>query len=134
MQMDELTPDTFEALDFAELISKTPCVVIKFYASWCGPCKSKEFRENYEKLKNKYSDEDKTIKFLELDIEEFEELINSKEYYNIDVKSIPYFKISYNGVWIKEFTGTSNIPDIDNILAKVVERQKNGYNDKIESV
>lgn len=121
--LKELTSETFEPIDFADLITDTPCVVVKFSASWCKPCQSKELKQNYAVLKNKFSDQEKTIKFLELDINEFEELIENKEYYDITVETIPYFKISYNGVWVKDYKGISCIPEIDILLNKVIEKQ-----------
>lgn len=121
--LEEITNETFEPLDFADLVTNTPCVVVKFTGSFCGPCKSKEFKQNYAILKNKFSDQENTIKFLELDIDEFEELIENKEYYDINVESVPYFKVSYNGAWIKDYKGTSCIQDIENLLNKVLEKQ-----------
>ncbi len=62
------------------------------------------------------------IKFVELDIDEFEELIESKEYYDIEVKSVPYFKLSYNGAWAKDFNGGGCIGDIDTTLYQIVNK------------
>ena len=128
----EITPDTFEPLDLVNLISNTLCVVIKCSSTWCKPCQGKEFKENYRLLKEKYANASNIIKFIELDIEEFEDLINDKEYYDINVKTIPYFKLSYKGSWGKDFSGTSCIPEIDEALVKIAnkyyseqERQEN---------
>lgn len=121
--LEEITNETFEPLDFASLVTNTPCVVVKFSATFCKPCKSKPFLDNYNILKSKFLEHNDTIKFLELDIDEFEELIQSKEYYDIDVKSVPYFKISYNGAWIKNYKGTNCIQEIDELLRKVIDKQ-----------
>jgi thiol-disulfide isomerase/thioredoxin len=126
----ELTSHTFEPLDLVSLVTNTPCVVIKFHAVWCGPCKSEEFKENYNNLKNKYKMHPNVVKFIELDIDEFEELINNKEYYDIEVKTIPHFKLTYNGVWAKNFNGQTCIGDIDLTLNKVIDKY---YKDKQES-
>lgn len=128
--LEEITNETFEPLDFADLVTNNPCVVVKFTGTFCRPCKSKSFLDNYQILKSKFSEHNKTIKFLELDIDEFEELIQSKEYYDISVDSVPYFKISYNGAWVKDYKGTSCIQEIDDLLKKVIEKQK----DKTEDV
>ena len=128
--MNEITPETFEPLDLANLISSTTCVVLKFSASWCGPCKSKPFKDNYNILKQKFSS--KIIKFIELDVDEFSELIESKEYYDIEIKSIPYFKIAYNGVWAKDFSGTSCIEEIDGILNKITQKHIKSSNQQIK--
>jgi thiol-disulfide isomerase/thioredoxin len=118
----EITPDTFEPLDLVNIVNEKLCVVIRLSASWCGPCKSKEFKENYNSLKEKFSKSSNIIKFIELDIEEFEDLINDKEYYDINVKTIPYFKLSYKGSWGKDFSGTSCIPEIDEALVKIANK------------
>ena len=121
----ELTSDNFEPLDFANLITQTPCLLVKFSASWCGPCKSKEFKENYNRLKAKYANQKDIIKFIELDIDEFEELVQNKEYYDIDVESIPFFKLAYKGSWAKNYKGTACIGDIDNALHQIVKKYHN---------
>ena len=118
----EITKETFEPLDLVNLITNTLCLVVKFSANWCGPCKSKQFKESYNNLKEKYSDQSNIIKFIELDIDEFEELIASKEYYDLQVESIPYLKITYNGAWAKDFKGTSCIDEIDGILNKITQK------------
>lgn len=111
--MNNITSDNFEPLDFAKLINNTQCVLVLFKASWCGPCKSKDFKQNYEILKKNFEGYSKVITFLELDIDEFQELIEDKEYYDINVESVPYFVLFHKGKLIKDYKGTSCIQDID---------------------
>lgn len=111
--MNNITSDNFEALDLHNLISKSPLLLIKLSASWCGPCKSKDFKQNYEILKKNFEGYSKVITFLELDIDEFQELIEDKEYYDINVESVPYFVLFHKGKLIKDYKGTSCIQDID---------------------
>lgn len=108
-----ITSDNFEALDLYELINKSQILLIKFSASWCKPCQSNEFKQNYKILKKNFEGYSKIIKFLELDIDEFQELIEDKEYYNINIETVPYFTLFYNKKLIKDYKGTSCIQDID---------------------
>lgn len=106
--------------DLAKLIKNTKCVIIKFSAKWCGPCQNKEFKLNYEKLKLFYKQYD-YINFIELDLDDDDEIISNTNYYDFKVKSIPHFKICYEGSIVDEFTGSSNLEDINNFLKVVVK-------------
>ena len=119
-----MNPDNFEPLDYANLITDTLCTVSKFTASWCGPCKSKEFNDNYKILKEKFSFDEKIIKFLEFDIDAFEELINDKEYYDIQINQVPTFKITYKGEWIKTFKGASCIQEVNDLLEQIFKKMQ----------
>jgi thiol-disulfide isomerase/thioredoxin len=132
--MNEITPYTFKSLDLANLISNTSCVVIKFEGSWCAPCKSKIFKENYNKLKSKYASQSNIIKFIELDIDEYEDLIQSKEYYDIEVTNIPFFKLTYNGNWAKDFSGCACIGDIDTVLYNITKKYNHDESQKLEKL
>lgn len=69
----ELTKDNFE-----EVISKHDMVIVDFWASWCGPCKT--FAPVFEAASEKYPD----IVFGKVNTEEQLELAGA-----FDVRSIP---------------------------------------------
>lgn len=107
--------------DMAKLIKKTKCVIVKFSANWCGPCQNYQFKHNYEDLKEnceKYSD---FIKFVELDVDEDNEIVNSTKYYDFKIKSIPHIKFCFDGDIIKEYNGINCLDDILKNINKVIE-------------
>ena len=110
-----------EPKDLAKLIKKTKCVILKFSATWCGPCQNKEFKKKYEELKSNYTNQ-VSIKFIELDLDKNEELINDTQYYNFNVSSIPHFKICYDGNVVEQYTGASNLDDINNYINTVLKK------------
>ena len=57
--MDKITNDNYKSI-----IEDNDFVIIKFYADWCGPCKS--YAPIYENVSKNYTD----IRFTECNIEE----------------------------------------------------------------
>ncbi len=114
------TPSIFkfnEPKDLAAFIKANKCVVLKFSASWCGPCKNPEFLRKYRNLKYTYTSD--LIKFCEFDIDVDSTIVNDTEYYQFDIKSIPHFKICYDGNIVTDFTGGGHLDDIKEILDAV---------------
>ena len=103
------------AQKLAKLIKENKLVVIKISASWCGPCKNKEFLNNYTKLKSNYSTQT-NVKFVELDIDNDSEIIEDKKYFDITIGSVPTFFISNNGSFIKKFEGSTYLQTINKYL------------------
>jgi len=62
-----MTKDTIH-----ETIEKNDIVLIDFWAEWCGPCKT--FGPTFEKVSDRYSDDDLSIAFAKVDTEEQQEL------------------------------------------------------------
>ena len=77
-----MLPDS--PLELAKLIKNTKCVILKFSAGWCGPCKTPEFVNNYGLLKKEFS-KFNNIKFIEFDVDEDSELVNSTKYYDFKI-------------------------------------------------
>lgn len=107
----------------AKLIKDNIFVIIKISASWCGPCKNKDFLNNYHILKNKFNDVN-GIQFVELDVDDDSDIIEDKKYYNIEINSVPTFLISKNGVFEKKYEGTSHIGLIDKYLSDYLLNNK----------
>ena len=78
MRLEEYKITTSKEL--TKFIKGNKCTVIKFSAKWCGPCKSEKFLGAYHELKDKYASH-KNIKFIEMDIDLDEQIINDKTYY-----------------------------------------------------
>ena len=100
-------------------ITSTQCLVLKFSASWCGPCKNKTFLEAYHQLKEHYLTNSNVI-FMEFDVDDDEQLISEKELYDFNISSIPTIKIFEQGKQLNEYQGTGNLNkvklDIETIL------------------
>lgn len=103
--------------DLARLIKKTKLVVVKFSASWCGPCKSKSFLDSFKALKLKYKDIP-DVEFVNLDVDKNSDIIEDKEYYSITIDSVPTIMITRNGDFTKKYEGTGCINKIDEYLFK----------------
>jgi thioredoxin 1 len=74
--------DLSKGMDFNKVISNKDFTVIKFTATWCGPCK--KVAPTFDDLA--VSQDYKNCTFVSVDIDEFEEISNKYR-----VTSIPYF-------------------------------------------
>lgn len=83
-----------ETLDDYNSAIKEKCV-IKFTASWCGPCK------RISPLYKKLSEEHTSVKFYEVDIDEGAEISDT-----LGIKSVPTFLFFVSGEQRKSLTVT----------------------------
>lgn len=97
--------------DLALAIKSNTVVVIKFSARWCGPCKDKMFLSKYSELKKAF-DSVPNIKFVELDIDADADIIESKEYYDIEIDSVPTFMLASNGNFTNKWSGANCLDQI----------------------
>lgn len=70
------------AENFNDIISNNECVIVDFWAPWCGPCKG--FAPVYEELSEKYPD----IVFAKINTEEEQQLAGE-----FQIRSIPTLMI-----------------------------------------
>lgn len=75
-------------------LSKNGKVVLKFFATWCGPCNM------MAPIVQELSEEMEDIKFFDLNIEKNEELVKT-----LGIKSLPTIVLFRDGVKIKESVG-----------------------------
>ena len=113
-------PEIKSSKDLFNLILENKILVAKFSASWCGPCQSKKFKELYSNFKKNMNN----IKFIEFDVDEDDDIINDKKYYDIKVNSVPYFLLAFNNNFVKEYSGTSCLEEIKNDINTLSNKKK----------
>lgn len=86
--------------DFSSFIGSIPgpYAVVKYSASWCGPCKS--IAPFVHELSEKYTQ----VKFYEVDITPFQEQVLAH-----GVRSVPYIEFYHNGRLIGFVKGAQNL-------------------------
>lgn len=84
--MSKLIHHVSDYTEYSKLTKESPCVV-KFTASWCGPCK--RIAPQFEQLAIQHSSE---ITFLEIDIDVADQITNHE-----DVQGIPLFLFYKDG-------------------------------------
>lgn len=84
-------------------------VVIKFFATWCGPCK--RISPIVEKLESEFD----ICKFIAVDTDEFPDIIST-----YGVKSLPTILFLKDGVEVKRVAGVSLIDPLRKILREMV--------------
>lgn len=116
MEKQQIELSEMTSKNLAIMIKKYKHVVLKIGASWCGPCKNKKFISDFEQLKLKFVSDSNVI-FIDLDIDANADLINSKEYYDINIDSVPTFLVSSNGNFSHKFIGAGYLNQIFLILS-----------------
>jgi thiol-disulfide isomerase/thioredoxin len=105
-------------------IKSNKVVVIKISASWCGPCKNKQFLGEYHNLKNAWASIP-GVKFIELDVDADESILSDKSYYDIEVDSVPSFLISKNGSFTRKYSGTNYLESIHKYITESISTSGN---------
>lgn len=100
-------------------IEENLCVILKFSAKWCGPCKNKDFLIEYNSILKKYST-DSNFKFISLDVDENDDICKNPRF---ETKNIPHIKVFLGGENIKEITGI-NLKNLSEVLEKISDKIK----------
>lgn len=105
-----MATENVTAADFNELISNNEIVIIDFWATWCGPCRS--FAPIYEKVSENHAD----IVFAKVNTEEEEELSN-----HFQIRSIPTLMIFREQVVLFAQPGMLSESQLEEVIGKVRE-------------
>lgn len=124
MAVVDLTKDNFE-----DTITNNAFVIIDFWATWCGPCRS--FAPTYEKVSEDHPD----IIFGKVNTEDEQELAM-----HFQVRSIPTLMIFRDSIIIfsqpgalpesafRDLLGKAGELDMDEVRAQIDAEQKGGQN------
>ncbi|MDH4119880.1 MAG: thioredoxin [Acidimicrobiia bacterium] len=99
----ELTQDTFESM-----ITENDTVIIDFWASWCGPCRT--FAPTFEAASDKHED----IVFAKVNTEEQQQL--SMEF---GIRSIPTLMVFRDQILLYSQPGALPGPVFDDLIDQV---------------
>jgi len=107
-------PKLVEDVDkFRSVLQNHEIVVVKFTASWCGPCKSIEpffvsmYQKCYERMKEK-------VFFVKVDVDDLDEIAQENK-----ISMMPTFIVFQKGKNIASMSG-SNEGDLESFLQKNV--------------
>lgn len=99
----DITADTFE-----DTINKNDIVIIDFWATWCGPCRS--FAPIYDEVSEKHEG----IVFGKVDTEAEQELAG-----HFQIRSIPTLMIFREQVVLFSQPGMMNASQLEEVIGKV---------------
>lgn len=91
---------------FNEIINSKQPVLVDFYATWCGPCKT--LAPVLEQLKEQY---DNQIHILKIDVDENPELANK-----YGIKSVPTMITFKNGEILQTMSGFPGKAKVEDLI------------------
>ena len=97
--------------EFDKLKESDKLLLVKFGASWCGPCK--QIKPHLEKISESESE---NIIVVDIDVDEASE---SDWMWASEVENLPTFRFIKNGVQLEEYSG-SKIEKIQDIVKKLI--------------
>lgn len=89
------------------IIKNNEKVVVKFGASWCGPCRA--MKPVFDKIRESHKD----VEFVEVDIDDCEDV--AMEFEVMSVPTLMFFK---NGEFLDRMVGLVKKEDIEELLKK----------------
>ena len=116
MPTTDITKDTFE-----DTINNNDLVIVDFWATWCGPCKS--FAPIYEAVSDKHED----IVFAKVNTEEQQELAAS-----FQIRSIPTLMIIREQIVIFSQAGMLPESALEDVIGKAKELDMNMVREEIK--
>jgi len=117
----EMTKDTIH-----ETIEKNDIVLIDFWAEWCGPCKT--FGPTFEKVSDRYSDDDLSIAFAKVDTEEQQELAAG-----FGIRSIPTLVAFRDNIGVFSQPGALPEEALDDLIGQIKSLDMDAIREEIAS-
>jgi thioredoxin 1 len=105
----EITKDTIH-----DTIENHDIVLIDFWAEWCGPCKT--FGPTFEKVSDRYADDDLSIAFAKVDTEDQQELAAG-----FGIRSIPTLVAFRDQIGIFSQPGALPEEALDDLIGQIKE-------------
>ena len=105
----EITKDTIH-----DTIENNDIVLIDFWAEWCGPCKT--FGPTFEKVSDRYADDDLSIAFAKVDTEDQQELAAG-----FGIRSIPTLVAFRDQIGIFSQPGALPEEALDDLIGQIKE-------------
>jgi len=117
----EMTKDTIH-----ETIESNDIVLIDFWAEWCGPCKT--FGPTFEKVSDRYADDDMSIAFAKVDTEVQQELAAG-----FGIRSIPTLVAFRDQIGVFSQPGALPEEALDDLIGQIKELDMNAIREEIAS-
>jgi len=95
--------------DFDRILRSNKIVLVDFFGTWCGPCKS--LNPILEKISDEYS---QTVEIVKVDVDLFPELATKYE-----VRSIPNMIFFHNGMIKERHIGLTTKLELETKLSSI---------------